>query len=518
MSDRGRALGIVAPLAASLGWTARWHAVADPPNDLVTPIVFLVAAALLVLLSGTVALVLGFGPLHWPALTGVSLSALATLAVVVVTDGTEHVGALRLGLLVTVLFVVAVALTVRPERRVVGELVVVGGVWVVGLAVWWAFAVDAAPSALVWDRSDQLTYLRIANQIVNVRFGKVPYLLGVPVLLGAPLVAVGGRTGSELATGNLVNLVLLPATLALGLPAAVLLTARSALAGIARARSLPAIGVAAAIATVLLLGYATVAPDYLSGAEADLVARRIVGLVYAPETLSLLYLTGLLYVLARSTDSTCRWSPVAVGLATAVAVMIREYNAVLVFGFVLALLTMPNRRRDAVVTGAVAAVAFLPQVLDWVLVYDSPFFPNRLVLWEDSGRAGRWAPIVEERYGLTFEGDPPQMSWRYVSTNLPEVLGHYGLPLAVATVLGGVLLWARRSQWRLWGYCLGVVWGTVLFNSAYINIEVTYRYNAIVVPAATVIVAAAVVLATGRRLASEETTDPPSIRARTGIA
>ncbi|MEJ7585777.1 MAG: hypothetical protein WKF43_17220 [Acidimicrobiales bacterium] len=139
---------------------------------------------------------------------------------------------------------------------------------------------------------------------------------------------------------------------------------------------------------------------------------------------------------------------------------------------------------------AVAVPVVLGQVAIWQTTYGKLLAPNRDVQWDDPDRVNVWSKRAERRYGYDELSAPPRIALRWLQTNLAEVLSSYLVPLVVLGLLVAVLVARHPRQWRLWSFMTVFSVVTVVFNSAYINHEVLFRYNATVMPAVATVGAA----------------------------
>jgi hypothetical protein len=173
---------------------------------------------------------------------------------------------------------------------------------------------------------------------------------------------------------------------------------------------------------------------------------------------------------------------VVVGAAGGFVILLREPNVALVgLALVLAVRSRETLLR-VLAAGAVAASVVVTQAVVWLATYGTLGAPNRAEQWAQPNRIRRWTNIARARYG--FEGvGPPRVSWDWAPTNLREVLPPYAIALVVLGGLSAVAVVRHPRHWRLWVYIAVFSVGTVLFNAAYINVEVLFRYNSIVVPA-----------------------------------
>jgi hypothetical protein len=228
-----------------------------------------------------------------------------------------------------------------------------------------------------------------------------------------------------------------------------------------------------------LVAYARFAPGFVPSYNAELVPRRLVGLVFAPEPLTAAFLAGALWLLVASGEGSVRWDPLAVGAAAGFVMLLREPNAALVaLAGVLAI-----RNRESILrlvsAGVVAALVVGTQVVIWLVTYGGIGAPNRAEQWAEPNRRRKWTIIARARYG--YEGTaPPRVSFHWIRTNLREVVPPYTAVLVALGVLSVVAVVRQPRHWRLWMFCGAFVGGTLLFNAAYINVDVLFRYNSIV--------------------------------------
>jgi hypothetical protein len=385
---------------------------------------------------------------------------------------------------------VAVALA-RPDRGKVLRFGWSALVWAGAVTLYWALTDSPSIDRLVWDASDQVHYHRIGINLLQGQVIEFRYMIGLPLLLGAFDVLGGVRDGSIPATQD-VNVVALPTFLLLVGPV-VVHCAASAIGRATRRVGATAYGAFSVAVTGGLIAYAAISPGWVPARNADLVPRRLLGLVFAPEPLTAAFYAGALWIVATAGDRRPgRWDATAVGLASGIVILLREPNVALVA--LTAVLAV--RSREVLVRVGVAAVAAAVVVAGQLLVWQSTFgkllAPNREAQWDEPIRRLKWSRIAAERYG--YEGSaPPRVSWDWAATNLRIVIGPYAVVLVVVGLLALVALLRHREQWRLWFLVVAFTAGTVLFNASYINIEVLFRYNSIVVPGLLVVAIAGAV-------------------------
>jgi len=248
----------------------------------------------------------------------------------------------------------------------------------------------------------------------------------------------------------------------------------------------------------VLLAYATVVPTWIPTRNAELVPRRLLGLVFAPEPLTALFLGAVLWLLADAGDrraTSARMTggdPVLLGLAAGLVMLTREPNALIVVLAAALLLWGGELWHRVVLPAAVATPVLLGQVAIWQATYGKVFAPNRDVLWDQPARINAWRIRAGRRYGYDDLSPPPRVALRWLQTNLMEVLTSYLVPMIVLGLLLGLLVVRFPRQWRLWSFATVFSVATVVFNSAYINHEVLFRYNATVVPVLATVFAAGV--------------------------
>jgi hypothetical protein len=456
-------------------------------------------AALVVAAAGTV--LMGFtawvllrrpdAPPHRYVVAAGVASAVAAVFGLVVRDQAP----IALGSLWTAALVLSVGLVARPDPRRSLEFALATVIWCAGLAIWWSRRVSGGTSQLIWAPSDAIAYVGIAIRLANLHFDKAPYLFGVPLTLqpftwvtGAAQTALPGS--ADVVVANHINEAMLVPTALLVVPTATTALGRAAEAATGTARRSWAVVVGAAVLSALLLGYASFVPHFIDVLTGKMAARRMVGIVVGPEIWSVLFTAGMFLVVARATV-TRHWNTVLVGILIALGVMVREYNLATAAIALLALATIPGGLRRAVVTGCVAVLAFIPQFVDWIVVYGSAFFPNRDRLFHPEEK---WRTLARQRYGWHSSRMPPTMSTFYLRTDLGHWWSLYWWVLVLSTALAIVLVVVCRDQWRLWLVAGAVLWGTVLFNACYLNITPQWRYNVVVVPVVALLLASALVV------------------------
>jgi len=374
------------------------------------------------------------------------------------------------------------------DRRRCARFAMAAGLWAVVVAAYWLLFDRGDPRLLVWASSDQLEYHRIATEMMGGSFGEGRYMIGLPTLL-VPFELIGGvRTGS-FQSANIVNLVALPFFVVLIGGATVVAIAEAA-TSVVRRRSGVAFGLAATIAVVVLSAYVTVVPSWVPDHNAGLVPRRLLGLVFAPEPLAALFLGGALWLLADAGYRRARWDPVLIGLAAGFVMLMREPNALIVMLVAALLLGSGEAWRRVVLPGAVATPILVGQLSLWHSTYGKVLAPNRDEQWDQPVRVRHWIRYAGERYGYESPAPPPRIAMRWMQTNLPEVVAAYAAPLFVAAILLILLALGNRRQWRLWVFATVFTVGTIVFNAAYINPDVLFRYNAVLLPLLAVVAAA----------------------------
>jgi len=354
-------------------------------------------------------------------------------------------------------------------------LLLVGGVW--------ALVPGTPPlGELVWSTSDQTALANMTRLLLEFGFAPFYYMAGSSVVLAPAAFGVGAwNIPDAQVLANILNLLMLPSTVAVVVPVALGLCGRAVVGPGRRATT----ATTAAIGAVLL-AYAILPPDFVLERNAELVPLRLSGLVFGPEIVGLLFVAVAVAVLA---DPSRPWSPVLVGSLTGLAAISTERNLLLVLPFALLLLTVPGQRARIARAGAVAVAVVLPQLLYFRLRYDSWIFPNRHQPWAEE-RADRAVSLYSENYDFPIEGRP--LDTAYLSTNLPATLAGNWWLLGLL-VLGVAIAWSLDPRrWRLWAFCLGVSTALVLLSAAFINIVVSWRYNFLVAPLAAVPALAAV--------------------------
>ena len=501
--------GLVA--ASVVAWLAVWVAnddglVPHSPGAWVLAAAFVALAVLFG--AGVVRELLGLGADRTAeAVVAVAVTAIACAVAALVLGGADP---LLLGAVwsVLVLGTLRALLGRSAGQRDLAVLVVV---WIACLAVWWLSESPGPTDALLWIPSDSVHYTLLASEVSDGVIGESPWLLGVPLFLQPVAWALGSGGPDWLTEANAMNEALLVPMAVVVMPALLLLVARcttfavGALPGagdppgagdVPRTGDLPGrVGATfgGVVMAVVLTAYGIVQPAFIHEQTGVSAARRMVGVATGPETLSLVFAGALLLLVAAAVRGRT-WSPALVGVAIALGVMVRETNAVLAAIAVVALLTIPGAWRRVLATGAVAAVAFVPQLVAWQVGWGTILAPNRTASWEGSDAARMWRDLVVERYGVRFDGDPPTTSLSYFRVNFEHWWPQIGPALVLVTVLGIALLVLRRDQTRLWLVCLVTLWSTFLFNTCYINVTPQYRYNVVALPAVAVIVAAALVV------------------------
>jgi hypothetical protein len=387
------------------------------------------------------------------------------------------------GLLVGLVPVAAVSIGAAlggADPRKVRRFGIAAVVWAAAVIGYWV-TVDRGPvGELVWQAADQLKYHDITIRLLEGRLDDLRYMVGLPAFIAPFGLLAGAQDGSREAA-NATNVIALPTFVLLIGPLTVLASAEAVVAVLRRTSELARAAAAAAI-TAGLVAYARFAPGWVPRYNADLVPRRLLGLVFAPEPLTAVFLAGAMWLLVTSGEGGAKWDPWVVGACAGFVILLREPNAALVaLAGVLAI-----RHRDLLVrvlTAAVVAGAVVgTQVVLWLSTYGGIGAPNRAAQWAQPSRQRRWRIMARDRYGYDGQA-PPRVSWDWVSTNLREVLPPYTVALVVLGLLSLVAVVRFPRHWRLWVFCAVFAGGTVLFNAAYINVQVLFRYNSIVLPA-----------------------------------
>jgi hypothetical protein len=358
-------------------------------------------------------------------------------------------------------------------RRFVIAVVVSGA----SVVLYW-LVVDRAPvGSLVWQAADQVKYHYLGIRMLQGHLDDFRYMIGLPTFLGPFDLLSGAHDGSR-AAANATNVVALPTFVLLVGPLTIL-AAGEAVVGALRRKDDLSFAAVAALLSAGLVAYARFAPGFVPPYNAELVPRRLIGLVFAPEPLTAAFLAGALWLLVASGEGSARWDPVAIGAAAGFVMLLREPNAALVaLAGILAI-----RNRDSIIrlltAGVVAAIVVGTQVVIWLVTYGGIGAPNRAEQWAEPNRRRKWTIIARARYG--YDGTaPPRVSRHWIRTNLREVVPPYTLVLLALAVLWVVAVAKQPRQWRLWLFCAAFVGGTLIFNAAYINVDVLFRYNSIV--------------------------------------
>jgi hypothetical protein len=358
-------------------------------------------------------------------------------------------------------------------RRFAIAVVLSGG----SVLVYW-LVVDRSPAgSLVWQAADQVKYHYLGVRMLQGHLDDFRYMIGLPTFLGPFDLLSGAHDGSR-AAANATNVAALPTFVLLVGPLTIL-AASEAVVGVLHRKDDLSFAAAAALLSAGLVAYARFAPGFVPSYNAELVPRRLVGLVFAPEPLTAAFLAGALWLLVASGEGSARWDPLAVGAAAGFVMLLREPNAALVaLTGVLAI-----RNRDSVLrlvsAGVVAALVVGTQVVIWLVTYGGIGAPNRAEQWAEPNRRRKWTIIARARYG--YEGTaPPRVSLHWIRTNLREVVPPYTVVLVALGVLSVVAVVRQPRHWRLWIFCAVFAGGTLLFNAAYINVDVLFRYNSIV--------------------------------------
>lgn len=419
--------------------------------------------------------------------TGAGLGVLAWLGAADVLD-VAAVRALAIGLILARPLLGAVQASRRP-RHLWWQLLAGVGVWNAGLALY----VTVGPGLpgwdeLVWDTADQIGLFRYAVDLLEGEFGAFSYLLGVPMLL-APVALVTGFDGlGQVGSANLANTFVAPVQTAIVMPMFVLCVARAACRAAGVRPSAARVVAGMAVVTGLVFAYTMVTPGYVLERNADLVPRRVLGVVYGPGPLGFAALAAATLVLARCDR---HWPVVPLGVVAGLVALLHErYLPTVLLFFLLVFLSSPRRWR-VVAAAAVAVVTFSPQLAYFRGVYGGWLFPNRNAQWEAGDRLAMWGNVAHERFGLPADVRPPRMSLDYLPVNGADMLGAYWPVLVLTAAALLLLVWRRPNQWPVWALCGGHFAFVFLQSAMYINVIVTWRYNSLVLPVVAFVLVAA---------------------------
>jgi hypothetical protein len=460
--------------------------------------------SLTVLACATVLLPVGIGVVEhllWSRsgqarLSYVTAAALTTLtwgAIAALPPFPVHPLVLGAGLvLVHLLWLVVLA---RPAPERLARTAAGGLALALLLVLLWPRA-GAWPTDLVWEAADQRQYVL---QGVGLTSGSLEerYPLGMALLLmpfvllaDAAITQPSSQTGLlvGLSETRLVNQVVMPVSL---LVVALMLdvTARLAtrLVGASGARHF---ATALVLVTVVVAGYLLLPGEFVPERNAQLVPRRLLGLVFSYEPIVNLVLAGLGVALLPRERPVAAAAPVTVAGFAVLAIMLREPTAA-------------SRRAGAVI--AAAGAGFLAVALGI----------SAAARGSVSGRGDVYdgellRPLAEVRYGWDSPASPPQLSPAYLLTNLAE---QSPLPLvAVGAVLVAavVVVLGRRQDWRPWAYLLAITLGSLAVHAMWVNIVVTFRYNfVLVVPMGASVAALGVTLASSLGRGARARSDRP---------
>lgn len=232
-----------------------------------------------------------------------------------------------------------------------------------------------------------------------------------------------------------------------------------------------------AVVTAVMAMYLLLPPEFVPVLNAERVPRRLTGLVFSYEPLVNAVVAALcLALLPRHRPAAARATIVVAGL-TVLAISLREPVLAYAGAFGLILLVHRAGRPSAWQIAAGAAVFLGLLVGVSAAGRDSGEVLGRAGVYDGELLRGE----AEQRYDWTLDAPPPQLSPRYLWTNLWE---QQPLPVVVlsALLLGTLIaVVVRRNDWRPWAYLWAVTLVSVVLHAMWVNIVVTYRYNVVLV-------------------------------------
>ncbi|MGO4706107.1 hypothetical protein AB4072_10100 [Microvirga sp. 2MCAF38] len=354
---------------------------------------------------------------------------------------------------------------------------------------------------LIWPGADQIFYAAESIKLLEGTSVGLQYAPGYSFFLipyAGILRFVSPALTPETREGfaNHLNMSLLCFHLVVLLPASFMLIARAvsnALGGNKNATSLYTLLTPLFVSACFVL-YTLCVPAWMAERNSVLGFRRLLGLTFGPETLSLL-LFAFLLAFAASNRAINRKQALVLGSVTGLALLVSERNVAFVLPFlVVSLLLIPRSSwRSAFETIAafgVTGLAFVSAYPIYMkLVYGGFFVSARSVHWEVQDKAVKWAKRIPDLYPSLELAAPPRMSALYVPENFSRLLQGYGV---ILLVFAAAISWqilsrhkdvsVRASRVNLGIVSLGTAAITLAVCLSYINPNVGFRYYACLIP------------------------------------
>ncbi|MGO4706741.1 hypothetical protein AB4072_13315 [Microvirga sp. 2MCAF38] len=395
-------------------------------------------------------------------------------------------------------------------------------------------------AALVWSGSDQLFYAMESVNLLEGTTKGIQYAPGYSFFLlpNAGLLRVSAPD-LGVAFANHLNLSLLGFHLVILLPASFMLASRAvltllehdqhkwkpvvrpdhaesnnlepdhvskrhdqALGTTSRARWFGYLGVPLVLALLFVL-YVVQTPGWMADRNAILGSRRLVGLVFGPEILSLLIFTFFTAIAVQGAALT-KHRAILLGALAGFAIIVSERNVAFAGPiFLVAMLnTRPRNLKNIVATmacfGASAAVLLSAYPLYTKLVFGQFFMSTRNLYWEGAKRGDFWLKMLPDLYPSLKLDTAPRMSLHYLPDNFARLMEGYG-PAMIVFALALLVPWfrwpwnspSREGRIGLAVLLSGTAFITLLIGVTYVNPMVTFRYYGILIPAFVIAVFAA---------------------------
>jgi hypothetical protein len=354
---------------------------------------------------------------------------------------------------------------------------------------------------IVWSRADQLVYVKQARDMLAGDLSRYQYSPGyafslIPNLL-LFLPNLGAKYGQNLFTfSNNMNLSLLALYLGVLLPASLMLLSRAVCEclGPRSKTGLLCSLLAPSFLALCFFLYAIYVPEWMSPRNYILGIRRLLGLSYAPETLSLLLTSFLLAAAARPNVLSTKKS-VIYGLISGLLLIVSERNIVFVaaFGCILLLAAREFPLRyvaRCMVAFAASAAAFMSAYpLYTKLIYGGFFVSARSQIWEIAGRQAYWAKRMPQLYPSVEITAPSRVSALYMPENMLRLLDGYwlALPIFAASIIWLIVSKSPDPATRAARLNVGIIAGmvgvlTIFMVTSYVNPHVGFRYYGSLVP------------------------------------
>lgn len=341
-----------------------------------------------------------------------------------------------------------------------------------------------SPFEFVWQQADQRRYSAETCFLLGGGISsKAKYWMGTSLYLAPAITRLWTPSVDcqDLRFVQLLNVALLPLTLWL-----LVLSFRNI---VCIGQKLLGCKHAGLIAAITLFGtallYLLYIPDWMNSRNHVLGMRRLFGLVFAPESISLFCMSYLGLVLTRMkgcVSSKFEWF--SFGLACAILLLLTERNVPIVacFGAILFLLRQEFRSRNFIYF-VLGCLLFSVQLAASYKQYGTFYGGNRAHFWESAKRSAVWAPVAKRIYPNIHLATLPQISHLYIKDNVKRFLWWTILPAGALVVLNLIRQLFRRYKGEsmlypeLFLFCVGVLFLQLLVSVMYINPSVTFRYN-----------------------------------------